>query len=394
MKKIAIASCYAQHNYGSMLQAYATQKILDILGIDNETIDTTGINKEIQKKKNKYFLKAAFTSDILLYKMGMVKSIVRRKFIQNDYARNMRQRNQMFDKFREKYKVSPSFSSREELSNYCSSNYSAVIVGSDQLWLPGNIAGDYYTLSFVPSDVNSIAYSTSFGQASLPKDMEDIAAAFLKRIRHISVREDSGQSLIYSLTGRKVPVVCDPTLLLTPEDWLEIQDEENKYPGPYIFCYFLGTNPKHRDFVTRLSKATGCRIVALTHVNEYVKCDEQYADETPYDVGPGEFVKLIRYARYVCTDSFHCTVFAMLYKRRFFTLKRYGNTKQSTNNRLETLFRLVGLNEQFFNGDEDIEYLLNKEIDFVQVEQNIEKIREQSLQYLKAAIADEGSTDL
>ena len=73
MKKIAVASCYFKHNYGSMLQAYATQKALDKLGYENETIDISGFDAELKKDKIKYFIKASLTSDILLSKLGMAK---------------------------------------------------------------------------------------------------------------------------------------------------------------------------------------------------------------------------------------------------------------------------------------------------------------------------------
>ena len=71
MKKTAIVSCYFQHNYGSMLQAYATQMALDKLGYENETIDISGFNGEIKKAKLLYFAKASLTSDILLSKLGI-----------------------------------------------------------------------------------------------------------------------------------------------------------------------------------------------------------------------------------------------------------------------------------------------------------------------------------
>ena len=83
MKKVGIVSCYFQHNYGSMLQAYATQKALDKLGIENETINIEGFNGEIKKAKIKYFIKASLTSDILLSKLGMAKNVLR-KIINNE----------------------------------------------------------------------------------------------------------------------------------------------------------------------------------------------------------------------------------------------------------------------------------------------------------------------
>ena len=396
MKRIGIVSCYFQHNYGSMLQALATQMALDKLNYENETVDISGFNHEIKKAKLLYFAKASLTSDILLSKLGMAKNVLIKKFSKNEYAAVSRIRAEKFDDFSKKwFRKSPKYTSKKELGDSCKENYSSVLVGSDQLWLPGNIAADYYTLNFVPETVNTIAYATSFGQSSLPKDSARKAALFLKKSRHIGVREESGQKLVKELAGRDVPVVCDPTLLFTGEEWLSIQKDEPIVEDKYILCYFLGNNPPHREFAKRLRQATGCKIVALTHLDEFVKSDEGYADETPYNVDPADFLNLIRNATYVCTDSFHCSVFSMLYKKVFFTFRRYARkTKSSTNSRLDTLFRLAGVSGRILEGTEDIQKCLSMEIDYDRVHQNFAKIREESYQYLQNALEDKESTDL
>lgn len=396
MKKTAIVSCYFQHNYGSMLQAYATQMALDKLDYENETIDIAGLNHEIKKAKILYFAKASLTSDILISKLGMAKNVVIKKFSKNDYARLSKIRSDKFDAFSKKYfRLSSRYNSKEELGKKCDENYSAVLVGSDQLWLPGNIAADYYTLNFVPTTVNSIAYATSFGQSSLPKDSARKASIFLKKIKHIGVREESGQKLVKELAGRDVPVVCDPTLLFTGDEWMKIQKKEPIIEGKYILCYFLGNNPPHREFAKKLKKETGCKIVALTHLDEFVKSDEGYADETPYDIDPADFLNLIRNAEYVCTDSFHCSVFSILYKKEFYTFRRYNrNTRQSTNSRLDTLFKITGVEGRLLTGDEKIEDCLNIKTNFDAAHKKLAGVRQQSYEYLKVALQDEGSTDL
>lgn len=394
--KVGVVSCYFQHNYGSMLQAYATQMALDKLGYENETIDISGFRREIRKSKIKYFVKASLTSDILLSKAGMAKNVLLKKFFKNEYARLSKQRAEKFSSFSRKYfRLSPSYGSKEVLGKMCKEAYSAVLVGSDQLWLPSNIAADYYTLNFVPKDVNSIAYATSFGQSRLPNASSRKAAAFLKKIKHISVREESGQKIVRQLTNRNVPVVCDPTLLFTGEEWLAIQKIEPIIEGKYIFCYFLGNNQPHREFASRLKEITGFKVVALTHLDEFIKSDEGYADETPYDVDPADFLNLIRNAAYVCTDSFHCSVFAILYRRQFFTFRRYmRKTRQSTNSRLDTLFHMTGITGRIMNGDEDISRCLSGQIDFDVVHEKLSDVREVSYSYLLKALMDEESTDI
>lgn len=396
MKKTAIVSCYFQPNYGSMLQALATQMALDELGYDNETICIDGLNREIRTAKIRYFARASLTSDILLSKAGMAMARMRRKLSRGTYTQMMQARLQAFSDFQTgHFRMSESYGSRAELTQACAEKYSAVLVGSDQLWLPANIAADYYTLSFVPDSVNTIAYATSFGQSQLPRASERAAMKFLSCIRHIGVREKSGQKIVAKLTGRRVPVVADPTLLFDGREWMRVQQEAPLFEGEYIFCYFLGNNPRHREFASRLSAETGCRIVALQHVDEYVRSDEDYADETPWAVGPGDFLNLIRNAQWVLTDSYHCTAFSMQYERNFFTFRRYHRkTKQSTNSRLDTLLAQCGVTERLLSGEEEISACTGLEIDFADVHSRIARLREYSWKYLTDALEDRKETDL
>ena len=135
MKKTAIVSCYFQHNYGSMLQAYATQMALDKLGYENETIDILGFNGEIKKAKLLYFAKASLTSDILLSKLGMARNVLIKKFSKNQYAQLSKVRAEKFDEFsRKQFRLSPKYDSKAGLGRKCKDNYLSVLVGSDQLY--------------------------------------------------------------------------------------------------------------------------------------------------------------------------------------------------------------------------------------------------------------------
>ena len=396
IKKTAIVSCYFQHNYGSMLQAYATQKILDKLGYENETIDISGFRKDIRISKIKYFIKASLTSDILLYKTGMFKNVLRKKLLNDEYSLLSSIRDQKFEEFYKRYfRFSKRYSSIDQLREECAANYSSVLVGSDQLWLPANIAADYYTLSFVPETVNTIAFATSFGQSVLPGGTAKKAAVFLKKIRHIAVREESGQKLVMELSGRHVPIVCDPTLLFSGDEWLSIQKKEPLVTGKYILCYFLGRNPQHRTFAINLKKLTGYQIIALPHLDEFVKEDEHYADDKLYEVDPSDFLNLVRNAEYVCTDSFHCSVFSILYKKNFFAFHRYPKeTRQSTNGRLDSLFHILNMKGRLLSGMEQPADCLKREIDYSTVYKNLNHLQKHSCSYLAAALNDKGSTDL
>lgn len=387
MKKVAIVSCYFQKNYGSMLQAYATQKILDMLNVENETICIEGFAKDINKAKYKFYLKKIFDRDTFKEKAKTVKLALKRK-MDKEFAHNVAIRNECFKNFSSTvFRLSEKYNSINDITKVCKEKYSAVLVGSDQLWLPSNIYANYYTLNFVPDDVNKISYSTSFGAASLPDWQKDFTRKFLNRIDNLSVRELSGANLIKDLTGRDAQVVCDPTMLFSAENWMDIQKEEPFVKDKYIFCYFLGNNQKHREFAKKIKELTGYKIVALQHLDEYVKEDVGFADIAPYNVGPGEFLNLIRNAEFVCTDSFHGSVFSTLYRKKFFTFMRFKNTStMSTNSRITSLLKILGLEDRMLSGDEDAKKCIDMEIDFDTVLSNLEEFRKDSLEFLKKSL--------
>lgn len=346
MKKIALVTCYFQPNYGSQLQAFATQMAFDKIGVENETITIDGLKPEINKAKYRYFLSKIFDINTVKDKMATVRKMLAKKR-NPEYAENLATRYGMFDDFaKTKFRLSRQYNSKKELGQ-SAYEYSAFVVGSDQLWLPSNIAADYYTLNFVPKDVPKIALATSFGISKLPKKYGEKAGKFLKRMDYVSVREKSGQALVNQWADKDVPVVCDPTIMFTADEWIKALDASGDgrrfaEGEKYLFVYYLGNNPWEREWVKKVSCETDLKIVQLAHSDEYIKSDEGFADYTPYKVGPKEFVELIRDAEYVFTDSFHCSVFSMLNHKKFFTFPRYDNEGSvSTNGRLYSLLSLV-----------------------------------------------------
>jgi len=388
---IALVTCYFQHNYGSQLQALATQMMMDKLGLENETIKIDGLKPEINKAKYKYFLSKICDAQTVKDKMATVRKVIAKK-TNKGYAINLAKRDALFTEFaNSQFKLSEQYNSKAELGKKAH-NYDAFIVGSDQLWLPSNISADYYTLNFVPDNVAKIAYATSFGIASLPKKQADMARQFLPRFKNIFVRETSGQKLVKSLIGKDVPVVCDPTLLFTAEEWME-QAQTCPPAKPvtegvkYILCYFLGNNPQHRDYARRLAAKMGCKIVQLPNLDEYIKSDEGFADYPLYEVNPFGFVHLIAHAEYVLTDSFHCTVFSNLFSKPFYTFRRYSDDgTASTNSRLYSLLDTLGLKDRLLTGKEEVDDISNHNIDFVTVHTKIDTLRRDSVQLLKHSL--------
>ena len=383
--KVGLAITTYTHNYGSFLQSFAMFHTVKNLGYNPEVISISGVQHLISLARRKYFIKRMFNINELKSYSAMIKGIVMQK-LSPTFASQLKIRGLAYERFKDKYfKFSPVYNSWQEISEMCN-DYCSVLVGSDQLWRPANIEGGYYTLEFVPDNVNKVAYAPSFGIPFLPKAQAEKAKRFIPRLDYIGVREERGAEIIKELTGLEVPVVCDPTLLFTKDDW-------NAYLGErivkedYILCYFLGDNEDYLKFAKRLKIYWGVKIVGIVHIAGYNKNVLTYMDETPFDIDPFQFVNLIKYAKCVLTDSFHCSVFSIHFEKEFFAFKRFSDKdSMSTNNRLVTLFKMAGIEGRIISGKEDINDELFRPIDHDAVHKNIQKKREFSMNYLINAL--------
>ncbi len=389
MKKTFIVSCYFKKNFGSALQAYATQYFLDENGIDNETINVSCL-KDFSKGKKKYYRSQIFNFSFYKAKFGMIRLLFKKR-INKKLKSGFRLRNKEFLKFQNRYfRLTKPLKKYSELSKLCEEEACNVVVGSDQLWLPVNVVADYYTLNFVPNNINKVSYATSLGISSLPKKYESRYTNFLNRFNKLSVRELSGKKIVESLTNKECKVVCDPTFLLTKQDWDKIIDDGRFVEEKYIFCYFLGKTKEHRQFAENIRKLTGYKIVSINHCDEFVKYDDKYSDFAPYNVGPSEWLNLIKNAEFVCTDSFHGTVFSLLFNKQFFSFRRFAKkTSFSTNSRLDTLLGVVGLQNRIFLGNESIDEissLIANIIDYGEVDLKINSYVTSSKQFFLDAL--------
>ena len=385
MKPIALVTCYFHHNYGSMLQAYATEMIMQQMHLPYQTIACKAPIDYMEENKAIYIVKKLLIGDWKM-KLGRMK-VEHEKKRNPTFAQNWAVRDAAFNRFaNESFHLSPYCRNRKEL-NDMASNYSAFIVGSDQLWRTDSVEHGYYTLEWAPDNIRKIAYSTSIGVKEVPWFQVKKNRRFMNRFDYMALREQSACDLVYKLTGRKVQVVLDPTLLFTGEQWIGIQQIEPLTTGKYIFCYLLGNNPWQRELIKRVKAETGLKIVALQHLDEYIPSDEGFADEAPYNVGPREFLNYIRNAEYVFTDSFHCSVFSILYKKKFFTFSRFSETaKQSTNTRIDNLMSLTGLQQRRVNTKTSVDAILNTQSDYAEVDKRRQLQRKSSMGYLRNAL--------
>ena len=377
-KKVGLVAV-SNNNYGSQLQTFAMHFVLNKIGVDNEVIK--------YKQDRTRQLKRLFNPSFLSIKG---KAIARDAICKIRYPKissGFKERNAEFERFKTKNIIySPTITSRERLEDYIK-KYDGVVLGSDQVWHPANLEMDYFTLSFVPSDIPKIAYAPSFGVSDIPTGQLESTKSFLRRIDAISVRESKGAEIVNSLIKRDVPVVCDPTALLSSTDWDCIRRPNRYSTEKYIFCYFLGNNPKHREFAERVKALTGFKIIALQHMDEFVKGDLSFGDIVPFDEGPDDFVSLIADASIVLTDSFHGTMFSIYYHKNFFTFSRFsGAALAGTNSRIVSILNQLDIQDRLLTALENPEDVIDRNIDWDEVDKKLDTIRSSSMSYLMSSL--------
>lgn len=390
--KVVLAICYYFPNYGSMLQAYATQEAVNKLGHDCYTLHISNPINYMPQSKAKYYFHKLTNPEIVKTHWRQYQGRQKLKKYP-EILKGIETRNRYFKEFSQtKFRLTELLPTRQSLTEYVKGK-DCVLVGSDQLWNPANVEHDYYTLGFVPDTVKKVSYATSIGTKSIPGYQIETYKHFLSRFSSISVREKSAVDIIENL-GFNAELVLDPTLLFTGDEWLSIQKKEPIAKEPYILCYLLGTTKWHRSMVSKIAEKYGYKIVSLQQLDEFNEDDVHFGDEQRYDVGPAEFVNLIRNAQIVCTDSFHGTCFSILNHKQFFTMNRFSNTERlSTNTRIDSLLGQLDLNDRRINDYSNGMNRLTKEdapIDYSAVDEKLAELRRQSFDYLKNAL---GVTD-
>ena len=379
-KKIGgvIVSDLNHTNYGSALQAYATMKTVQELGYDLSFIRYVKTRNFIEKLliMPKYMISGGFDRFMRSQKTKINKKRIPR------YEANQKIRREATNAFKRKEFI-PFFKEYDGYKALCegSKDYDAVFVGSDQTWRPIGFYSNYWNLNFVDDSVPKFSYSSSYGVSSIPSIQKAGTKKYLERIDMISVREKKAKEIVETLSNKTAQVVADPTMLRTREQWLEFASNSNKkIEEPYIFCYFLGPRCDIREQAIKLAKETGCKIVTNPHMEEYRKADENIGDYVCYNLNPYDFVKLLSEAKYVCTDSFHGTIFSILTHRRFMTF--YRELGQSTNSRIDNLLSIFGLTDRLYQDNIDN---IKNDIDYDAVDNKLAEYREESLSFFKKA---------
>lgn len=374
------------NNYGTSLQGFATIIAVQKLGFQVRMI------RYIKKRT----LSECIKTIPFLIISGALSSIKRsikakiNKRIHPKYANNLIKRTTKVNKFKATYfdALSDYYKGFAELSEG-SKKYSTVFIGSDQVWGPLSLYSKFYNLLFVNDSIPRFSYASSFGISTILPWQKKDTAKYLNRMNQIGVREIRGKEIVEELTSKKVQVVLDPTFLLTKTEWEEYSQQSSfNIKEPYIFCYILGNRKDIRQKVLELKNQTGYKIISMNHVDDYLPEDEDFGDITPYDVDAFDFIKLLSNATYVCTDSFHGTVFSLLFHKQFMTFYRHKKvSSKSTQSRIDSLLKVFGCESRLFNFDgKDIKTCIDQPINYVFFEDKLITLRQESLAFLKKGL--------
>ncbi len=305
MKKIGIITLFGYNNYGNRLQMYATQQVYKSLGFDSEIIKY----EDLPFKDPLFIRIKIFIKYILFFRSNS----------QVTYLKNLREKN--FKKHAKQYmSESNDFVNPLQIDTRFHEKYSFFSVGSDQIWGWFNHSiADFVFLKFAPKEKRK-TFSPSFGSATISNEYAAQFKLGLQGFTDISVREASGVEIVKNFTNKEAIVLCDPTMCLSKQEWLQFANShKNKPSGNYILTYFLGEKtPNVESLLTSLSKD-----YEIINLNNFI-------DSKFYAITPSEWVDYINDASLFLTDSFHGVVFSIVLQTPFSVYSRVGGESMQT----------------------------------------------------------------
>lgn len=316
MKKIAGITWW-KNNYGSILQAYALEKVID----DMEIVEYEILQ---QFSANAFSISTFFS---YIKGKGVYATL---KYIIKKYGnKKLIQRKQKCDQFvREYMRISEKTfdaNNKKEIEK----NYDGFICGSDQIWNPAfNSRDSIYWLAFENSKYK-LAYAPSIGVTEVTDEVANEIRNALKSFLGISCRENQGTQLINSIVGNeKCITVLDPTLLIDKSEWEKLISARSIHEK-YVFSYVLRGTRQQRMLINKFAKSNNLIVVSIPSLDPdyYDHTEKKYYDIGVTDASPQDFISLIKHAEYVFTDSFHCMIFSCLYHRTFFSMKKLGRNQ-------------------------------------------------------------------
>lgn len=366
MKKTLTITFHSPTNNGSFLQAYALQRtLIEKCNVENKIID-------FQSKKQKE-LYALFRP--IKKKADIVKNLVSLL-----HYRKLKSRKKKFERMQKEHLILTKEISNEEDVYEIAKAADVNIVGSDQVWNTGAL--DFSPAYFLPNvDTKKITYAVSCGS----KSNSNMVVEYQKNINDfdaISVREESVKSTIGFYNG-DMSVSCDPTMLLTMEDYFPLFDKEKIVKGEYIFLYSMNYSEAILETAKKLSKEFNLPVITPFNTYSTIK-SQKYGVKIKYDAGPSEFLNLIYNSKFVLTNSFHGTVFSIIFKKDFYHVceeNEDGTCKRD--DRIDDLLDYLEM-ERNISYKTSVEFVKkNLPIEYKQTDKKIETLKSASVNYLR-----------
>lgn len=363
---INIITLHRAQNYGSVLQAFALQKKLEEIGSNSCIMDyyperytNKGRLKRLRNKSSRF--KNPF---ILLF----AKIVIYPSYIKKE---------RQFNKFLKKLNITTSSFSTNDEAKGLFNQADAYCAGSDQIWNSFWNEGleKALYLDFVPKGKLCFSYAASIGLSEIPRKEVKEMKRLLDKFEFLSIREDEGVTLIKMLGRKDAVQSLDPTLLMTRKEWDAYAD--NKYKNKrYVLTYNLHHDPKIDKYAKIIAKKYGLQVRNISY-NWHDVVRKGHLDWCPTVEG---FLGLIKHAQFVVADSFHATVFSIIFEKRFVTI-----TPEVASSRLSSLLNMVGLGNhninKFINTD-----VIEEPIDYNRVKSIIAEKQKESMAYLHMVV--------
>ncbi len=397
-KRVAILTLFHENgNYGANLQAYALRQVIRFLGCKADVIDCEFTPPEFNIQEFRW-QNALFPRGTLRgFVVHMLKVVVMfvchpSQWIDWRVKCQLKRREKRVSYFRKRH-IEPVAVKKEELTSFLE-DYDVLLTGSDQVWNPTYCSVEHF-LPFEKKGRIKAAYGASIGRTVLSDEESNIFLKNLPDFDFISVRENEAKELLEPLLNVPVEVVLDPTLLLAAADWDKLT-EPVKTPEKYILFAAYGYTKSHRDFAQKIADSLELPLVVLTADNGEIESNRGVGDMQIADASPGQFLTLVRGAEFVITDSYHFTVFSIIYHRKFLVLKRDPDSAVvSMNSRFYTLLGELGLLERVIDLDAspasvvDIGFLKDLTEEYYGiVEKKLIALREKSISFLKLILGE------
>lgn len=368
MGNIAVFTVFRNTNYGAVLQSYASTfflkqltgknvYLIDYVRDQNTNLMHNGIiyyGKHGKKSINKYSVKK-FVKSIMNYEGTVCRTRVFSNFIDNVLP------------------VYPQKFFTDDKIVLDGFNY--YFLGSDQIWNPDIMKGfhDAYFGITETKPKKIIAYAPSLGKTSFSQDEQTILVEKLKKIDALSCREIDSCKFLEVITGKEVECVVDPTLLLSRENWLQVCDEKVVLPDKYILVYSLRLDRQLINIAKKKSEEIGAKVIFLG------TGEGNPGDDIVYKraFGPAQFITAINKASYIYTDSFHGTVFSILFGKQF-VVRANGEKGQ----RMESLCGLLELKHRTFRDIQDLPNI-DQKIDYEKVYNRLVELKKKSVQFIQ-----------